>query len=178
MTSSKKGSMFNMIAPGLLAGLFMSQQMVDIGRVSSDNAYELAHDAYEVSLEEKPLFLDKDESVARFRTMKLLIVWDGFESGHRCSVVGDGGNSIGSMQFGHRWLSHASLSGFEATPKMVLTNCKLAMRMGLSFMRWLRDEPCTGSVKRALNAYASGSCYGSLSVRAKVEERCVLAGGC
>jgi len=59
----------------------------------------------------------------------------------------------------------------------VLGSRRVALRLGLAWMRYLRGV-CGGSVKRALYAYASGSCAGSMPVREKVAARCAYAGGC
>lgn len=167
-----------MIAFNLIAALALAGRLTNAGIVDEAYAYDLAHDAHEIAMEDEPLFnapgITEDD--ARFRTMKLLVVWGGFESAGRCRAVGDGGSSIGAMQFREDWLKHASLAPFGARRVDVLGSCKLGLRMGLALMRDLRNT--CGSVKGALNAYASGSCFGSLRGRVKVAERCALAGGC
>jgi hypothetical protein len=145
----------------------------------ADRAMDVATDAYVVSLTEEPLYLCNGESCteARHQTSLLLTTWAIRESAGLSNVWGDNHTSIGAMQFKAHYLKHPALKVYGATEKDVLSSRREGMRLGLAWMRHLRGV-CGGSVRRALYAYASGSCIGSESVRKKVLARCELAGGC
>jgi hypothetical protein len=145
----------------------------------ADRAMDVAIDAYVVSLLEEPLYPCSPEGCAdaRRKTALLLTTWTIRESAGLANVWGDNHTSIGSMQFKAHYLKHPALEVYGATEKDVLSSRREGMRLGLAWMRYLRDA-CGGSVRRALYAYASGSCIGSPSVRTKVLARCELAGGC
>ena len=154
-----------------------------LGQVNVERAALVTTDAIEVALEEKPLFHCSKESEekdncaeARKKTARLLIVWSIRESAGIANVWGDNHTSIGAMQFKSWYLKHPVLAEYNADEAQVLESRKLAMKLGLAWMRYLKTT--CGSPKRALVAYASGSCIGTMAVKEKVEQRCKLAGGC
>lgn len=147
-----------------------------------ERAYEIARDAVEVASVEEPIFhcakSDTNCASARAKTAMLLTVWTIRESAGRSDVWGDNHTSVGAMQFKAHYLDYPALAKYGATVSDVLSSRKLGLKLGLAWMRYLRDDVCAGSVKGALLAYASGSCSGSMVAREKVKTRCGLAGGC
>ncbi len=146
-----------------------------------ERAYDIARDAVEIATNDEPFFpckKDGDCSAAREKTALLLTVWTIRESGGVANIWGDNHTSVGAMQFKPHYLQHEAMSGYGMTVTDVLGSRKVALRLGLAWMRYLRTSVCGGSVKGALNAYASGSCIGSMTSRQKVKDRCALAGGC
>ncbi len=139
-----------------------------------DRAFEVARDAWVVALDEPPLFPcqvagDVECYDGRTQTALLLVAWVFKESSGIANVTGDNGWSIGAMQFRRTWLTVAPLAAFSVSVKDVLADRKLAMRMGLTLLRTLRDD--CGSVLRGLYAYASGSCGGTPAARRKAHSR-------
>lgn len=143
------------------------------GYINEQNSVSLAHDVVEVASSEEPLF---DGENAREKTAKLLYVWAVKESAGIVNIKGDSGWSIGRMQFRKTWLNSPTLIYFNAKEEDVLSDGKLALKMGLAIMRDLKAS-CKG-VKGALKAYASGSCIGNMKSKTIVEERCKMIGGC
>lgn len=146
----------------------------------ADRAYDVALDATAVALTEEPLYpCDAEGScaTARHQTALLLTAWSVRESAGLSSAWGDNHTSIGSMQFKAHYLKHPVLAEYGLTERDVLDSRREGMRLGLAWMRYLRTA-CGGSVRRALYAYASGSCVGTKDVQKKVLARCELAGGC
>jgi hypothetical protein len=146
-------------------------------------AKDVARDVVEIALTEDPLFPcveAKDEGCleARRQTAMLLTVWHIRESGGLWNIWGDNHTSIGPLQFKAVYLRSEALAPFGATVEDVLGDRKVGLRLGLAWMRYLR-EWC-GSPRRALHAYASGTCAGSMLAREKTKARCALAGlgGC
>ena len=129
------------------------------------SALDLARDVRAVALAEEPLFAGDD---ARWRTALLLAVWTYRESAGQ-SVLGDHGAACGAMQL------HA-LARQGVTCEAMLTDRRVALAAGLSWMRHMRDV--CGSVPAGLRAYASGSCAGTPRARDLVRARCALIGGC
>jgi hypothetical protein len=70
------------------------------------------------------------------------------------------------MQMNRMWLAD----------RAVLTDPRLALRLGLGLMRELAEK--CGSVRGGLRAYASGSCSGSPRARQLVAWRCAQSGAC
>lgn len=148
---------------------------------SPEQAYEIARDAVEVAREDEPLFpckKDGDCESAREKTALLLTVWTIRESGGVANIWGDNHTSVGAMQFKPVYLQHTAMANYAMTVDDVLGSRKVALRLGLAWMRYLRKDVCGGSIKSALNAYASGRCIGNMKSREKVRVRCGLAGGC
>ena len=145
----------------------------------ADRAFDVATDATVVSLVEEPLYPCEPDGCAsaRHQTALLLTAWSIRESAGLSNVWGDNHTSIGTMQFKAHYLKHPALEVYETSEKEVLSSRREGMRLGLAWMRYLKTA-CGGSVRRALYAYASGSCAGSVEVRKKVLARCELAGGC
>jgi hypothetical protein len=145
-----------------------------------ERAYEIARDVVDVAREDEPLFpckKDGDCEAAREKTALLLTVWTIRESGGVANLWGDNHTSVGAMQFKPWYLQHAAMVDFGMTVDDVLASRKVSLRLGLAWMRYLKKDVCK-TVKGALNAYASGSCIGSMESREKVKMRCALAGGC
>ena len=149
-----------------------------------EHAYDLARDVVDVAATEEPLFAcspvfahPESCDAARAKTALLLTIWTFRESSGKADVWGDNHTSVGAMQFKAAYLQHEALSGYGMTVDDVLGSRRVALRLGLAWMRYLRGV-CGGSVKRALYAYAAGSCAGSMPVREKVAARCAYAGGC
>lgn len=154
-----------------------------LGPTNFERAVAVATDAAEVAMHEDPLFPCTKESQtkdgcseARKKTAMILVVWSVRESAGIANVWGDNHTSIGTMQFKSWYLKHPVMAKYDATENDVLENRKLGMKLGLAWMRFLRKS--CGSPKKALIAYASGSCIGSNEARTKVEHRCKQAGGC
>jgi hypothetical protein len=141
--------------------------LVVIGVMDRTEAPSVAIDTVYVVNEEESLFSGDD---GRDRTMSLLLEWIGRESAGRVSVKGDGGRSSGRMQIGESWLPLCEVE------KEKLLDGRENIRCGLKVMRHLRDR--CGSVRAALRAYASGTCAGNMTSRAKVEARCKASGAC
>jgi hypothetical protein len=129
---------------------------------------DLAADVRAVALEEQPLFAGADD---RARTARLLIVWTWKEAAFRTDALGDKGAACGLLQ-----LHELARDGHSCDE--LRGNRRLALRVGLAWMRSMRDV--CGSVRGGLRAFASGSCAGSLRARDLVAHRCRLAGlgGC
>lgn len=148
-----------------------------------ERAVGVATDAIDVAIHEEPLFYCSKESTAkdncadaRKKTAMLLIVWSIRESAGIANVWGDNHTSIGTMQFKTWYLKHPAMADYAASEADVLADRKVGLKLGLAWMRHLKTS--CGSVKKALYAYASGSCVGSMPVREKVDGRCKQAGGC
>jgi hypothetical protein len=104
----------------------------------------------------------------RTATGRLLVVWAWKEAAYRANAIGDGGKACGVLQL------HAIARAGHTCAELTADR-RLALRVGLAWMRQMRDT--CGSVRRGLLAYASGSCFGSLRARALVDHRLKLAGG-
>jgi hypothetical protein len=125
-----------------------------------------ADDVRAVALEEPPLFAGSD---GRERTARLLMVFAWKESAWRADVTGDHGAACGVLQ-----LHNVARAGVSCAA--IRADRRLGLRVGLAFMRDLRDR--CGSVRAGLRAFASGTCAGSIRARELVAHRCSLAGGC
>jgi hypothetical protein len=154
-----------------------------LGTANFERSVSVATDAIDVAMHEEPLFTcskasaEKDGCAdARKKTAMLLIVWSIRESAGLANVWGDSHTSIGTMQFKSWYLKHPAMAEYNATEADVLADRKVGLKLGLAWMRHLKTS--CGSAKKALYAYASGSCIGSMPVREKVESRCKQAGGC
>lgn len=149
------------------------------GAAAAPRAQALVDQVVVVADADEPLFAckDKDCTEARLKTASLLTVWVFGESAGKVDAIGDNGTSFGLMQMKEGHFYSATLAEYKATRQKVLKDGVLAIRLGLAWMRYLKGV-CGGSVERALNAYASGSCIGTNTSRAKVKARCKLAGGC
>jgi len=123
----------------------------------------VARDALSVSLE-GPELLDDREATAR-----LLVVFAWRESAFAADALGDHGRACGLLQ-----LHDVARQGHSCDE--VRADRRLALRLGLAWMRRMRDV--CGSVKGGLAAFASGRCSGLPRVDALVASRCALAGGC
>lgn len=154
-----------------------------LGTANFERSIAVATDAAEVAMQEDPLFYCSKESQAkdgcaeaRKKTAMILVVWSVRESAGLSNVWGDNHTSIGTMQFKSWYLQHPVMAPYKASESDVLKDRKVGMRLGLAWMRYLRST--CGSPKKALIAYASGSCIGTMLARDKVESRCKQAGGC
>lgn len=130
-----------------------------------DRVVGLASAAYHVAQTETPLFKGPD---ARAKTARFYIVWTARESGAFENVIGDSGHAFGPMQVHFEWLD---VVDHDYTEQFDL---KGSMRTAHSVMIYLIKK--CGSPRRALYAYAGGSCYPSIKTKAKVEARCALIG--
>lgn len=134
-------------------------------------AFDVASDARDVALSEAPLWSTKG---GRLKTAKLLVVMAGRESGGNETVYGDGGAAHGALQIHPRvWDEFLSERGFDYT---TYYDRRESMRAMLEIVKFLTGR--CGSVKRALYAYASGSCFGNVVARPKMDARCAVVGGC
>lgn len=156
-------SLFNLIHLAMLPALLGHTPEV---------ARATAIDAHVVALEEAPYFAcdkDGDCEKAREKTAELLVVWTSAESAGKTWLDGDGGASIGVMQINRRYLKHPALESFHASEDAVRGDRRLAMRVSLAWMRYLRTI-CKGE-KPGLLAYASGNCFGNPVAKSKVSYR-------
>lgn len=152
----------------------MLNELIMLAATTSSNVSPLlvndvANDAYAVAMSEEPLWNN-----GQLKTGKLLVVMAGRESAGNATVIGDSGAAHGAMQIHPRvWGRFLEERGFDYT---VYYERRDSMRAMLAIVRHL-TERC-GSVKRALYAYASGSCFGNVVAKPKMEARCALIGGC
>lgn len=149
------------------------------GSTAAPRAQTLVDQVVAVADADEPLFACKagDCAEARQKTASLLTVWAFYESAGKVDAVGDNGSSYGLMQMKEGHFYSTVLKDYGGSRQKVLKDGVLSLRLGLAWMRYLRGV-CGGSVERALNAYASGTCAGTNTSRAKVKARCKLAGGC
>jgi hypothetical protein len=103
----------------------------------------------------------------RLATASVLLVWSWKESAWRANAIGDGGKACGATQL------HAIARDGHTCAELTADR-RLALRVGLAWMRRMRDV--CGSVRGGLNAYASGSCQGTIRSRRIVDHRLKLAG--
>jgi len=132
-------------------------------------AFDVASDARDVALVEAPLW--KNE---RLKTAKLLVVMAGREGTGLETVIGDHGAAHGTMQIHPDvWAPFLEERGFDYT---TYYDRRESMRAMLTIVHHLVEQ--CGSVKRALYAYASGSCFGNVVAKPKMDARCAVIGGC
>lgn len=82
----------------------------------------------------------------------LLLAWSYFESGWQPCAVGDAGRSLGIMQVNVGWLGK--------DPKRILCDAKAGYTEGLKVLDAMVEQ--CGTPRRALVAYAAGSCKSHL----------------
>lgn len=116
--------------------------------------------------DERPLFAGPD---GRHATARLLLAWSRWESRWDACAVGDNGRALGIVQVHREWFARVGVSE-------VATKCdaREGFRAGLRVMHLLVAQ--CGTVRRALAAFASGSCNPSPHVAALVERRMRAAG--
>lgn len=97
-----------------------------------------------------------------YRTKKVSIVWNIFESGGRKGAVGDNGNACGVSQLHkHYWYGYSCAQ--------ILEDRKLGIYLGLRAMKELSVQ--FHSVRTGLAAFAGGNQYKSIRVQKIVTDR-------
>lgn len=139
-----------------------------LGNRFEARAASIANDAAIVASTEEPFFEGENASE---RTAMLIAVWNAKESAGIETAIGDEGEAWGAMQI--HWRIWDDFLGLDYPAYFDQLQ---SMRAALRIMRHLKKQ--CGSPKRALFAYASGSCSGSIRARDLVNARCYRIGGC
>lgn len=139
-------------------------------------AYEyvgpVAIDIVAVVVDSDDVFISKEKDAV------LLGEWIARESALRPRLGGDRDANGVATSFGEMQIKAVWFKLCETSEEILMSDRRANIACGYKILKHLKNEVCGGSVRGALRAYGSGTCAGSVKMRAKVESRCASSGAC
>jgi hypothetical protein len=137
---------------------------------------DVANTAFNVADKEESIFTGKN---SKQKTARFLVVWVSGESKGDPFALGDSGEAWGSMQIHYDiWKDLIQEDPFY------LFELETSMKVSLRIIRYLNkfcndhkiNRSSNENIRRALNAYSSGSCDGNKTSIELVNNRCKMIG--